>query len=60
MLPVLEVALHLLIPDALALYEDPAAKNQQQTPPLAPPAIGCGLHRPAGLAAYCGLPSSLG
>ena len=59
MLPVLKVALHLLVPDVPALFDDPAAGDQQQTPPLAPPANGSRPHRPVGLVACWGLPSSL-
>ena len=60
MLPVLEVALQLLVPDAPALFEDPAARKPQLTPLSAPPTIGSSPYRSTGLAAYWGLPFSRG
>ena len=56
MLPVLEFALQLLVPDAPALFEDLAAGASKQTPLSAPPAIGSGPHRPVGLTGCWGLP----
>ena len=50
----LKVAPQLLVLDAPAPFEDPAAGDQQQTPPSAPPDIGSGLPRPMGLGSLLG------